>query len=53
MDYSVYELIYLYGYWSNCKIIQMLLQYDYNTEYTTNTLLRVRMKTQVAQEKSG
>ena len=51
MDYSVYELIYLYGYWSNCKIIQML--YDYNTEYTTNTLLRVRMKTYVAQEKSG
>ena len=24
--------------------------YDYNTEYTTNNLLRVRIKTQVAQK---
>ena len=33
------------------KITQML--YDYNAEYTTNNLLRVRIKTLVAQEKSG
>ena len=36
LDYSVYELIYFYVYWSNCKII-IILQFDQETYKYINT----------------